>query len=533
MNSKMKWIAAAKLFVMAVTASLLQSCIDKDDFDFDRIAETHWNPNVSLPLVHSELSIKDVLHLADTGAIVIDNDHFVTVVYKGTIYSVYGYEFLPLIDQSDNRVFTLTPSEILELGTTNAVTANRSVIYPFGVANGEHIDSMLLSNGLLTINVSSVLRHSGLLTVTMPTAKRNGIPFSQTMAFTFNNQLPVVTTAVFDLSGYDFDLTTTGSFNMLPMNYSIQLTNSGNLTLPTETFAVTSSFNNLTIKNVYGYFGTRNITVNNDSSSLSIFDNSNGGAIHFEDPKIEFLISNSFGMPLDAHFNSLYAHSNSGNTNVTGYPDPIPVLSPTILGQTAHTSFTLDNSNSNIQAAMGQNPTYIGYNVNATSNSAGVTNNFLQDSSRFKVDVRVELPLYGYANGLIIVDTVDFELENIEEVQWATFRTNITNGFPMEADVQIYFTDSSFVILDSLIAPYERIINSGLVDINGMVYQPTLKRTDQYFSPTRLPRLYNAKKIIIRGVINSANVPASVKIYSDYILDVRLGVQAQLKIDIE
>jgi hypothetical protein len=534
MKRKIRLLMTAKIVGVIMTASLLQSCINKDDFDFDKIAETAWNPNVSLPLVHSALSIKDVLHLADTGAVVIDNTNFVTVVYKGNIYSVYGYEFLPLIDQADNQNINLTLAQISTLAISDTVSTDRNIVYPFGVANAEHIDSMLLSHGTFNINVSSVIRHSGVLTVTLPTATLNGVPFTKTIPFTYNTQLPVVASGSFDLAGYDFDLSSTGGFNQLPINYHVKFNDSGNPTLTTETFSISSSFTNLTIKRVFGNFGIRNITVSADSSSLSIFTNSNAGTLHFEDPSIQFLISNSFGMPLDAHITTLYAHSNSGNTNITGFPDPVPVNTPSAIGQTANTSFTLNNSNSNIAAAMGVNPKYIGYNAVATSNIPFSLNNFLEDSSRFKVDVRVELPLYGYADGLTITDTVDFHLENIKEVEWATFRTNITNGFPMDANTQIYFTDSSFTILDSLISPNQQIITSGLVDVNLMVYQPTLKTTDQYFPHARLQHIYNAKKIIIRAVLNSTNAPNnSVKIYSDYTLDVRLGVQAQLKMDIQ
>ncbi len=537
MKTKTRAIAATiKLIVAVMLLSLMQSCIKKEDFEFDKIAETHWNPNVALPLIHSALSIDNILNLTDTGTVLVDNTHFVTIVYKGNIYSIYGYEFLPLIDQSSNQAINLTAPEIVTL-SSGSVTTTRNTILPFGVANGEHIDSMQLKNGMLDINISSVIRHSGVLTVSIPTAKLNGVPFQKNIPFTFNNQVPVIANGSFDLSGYKFDMTTTGSFNQFPVDYSVQFTNSGNLTLTTETFSIASSFNSLAIKNVFGYFGTRNITVNDDSSRISIFNNAIGGTLYFDDPKVQFLISNSFGMPLDAHFNSLYAYNaTSGNIPIIGpgVPNPIPIFSPTIVGQTAHSNFSLDKTNCNLGAAMSQNPQYIGYNVNAVSNTGGVTQNFLEDSSRLNIDVRVELPLYGYAGGLVVQDTVDFKLDDVKEIEWAIFRINITNGFPVDANTQIYFLDSTSVILDSLISPPEQIINAGLIDLaTGIVNQPTLKTTDEYFSKARLKNIYNAKKIVIRGILNSYNVPTLVKIYSDYILDVRLGVKAQLNMDIQ
>jgi hypothetical protein len=121
----------------------------------------------------------------------------------------------------------------------------------------------------------------------------------------------------------------------------------------------------------------------------------------------------------------------------------------------------------------------------------------------------------------------------VKELEWAKFRINITNGFPVDASMQIYFTDSSFAKLDSMISPPGEIVDAGLIDPStGIVNHQTLKTTDEYFPKARLQNIFNAKKLIVRGILNSLNTPTLIKIYADYALDVKLGVQAQLKIDV-
>ena len=536
MKIKLPLQTVISLFFITGIVTVLSSCLKKDDYDFDRLAEASWNPNVSLPLVHSSMSISKILQLTDSGSTIVDSSNFITIVYKGNIYSVAGYEFLQFSNQSFALPIALAAPEINTLADAGSVTTSGTINYQIQNRDSAHIDSMLLGQGTMAINISSQIRHGGSLHISMPTAMLNGIPFSVDIPFSYNNQLPIEVAANFDLAGYDFNLSSAGSYNTLPINFSIRFDYSGNPTQSTEAFTLTTSFNDMTIKTAYGDFGSRRISVDDDSSRIELFNNAISGILTFADPKVEFLISNSFGIPMYSYFSSLYSHSAvNGDLNISGsgIPVPIPVDMPTYVGETRNTSFYLDRNNSNIDVVMMDNPQYIGYSL-VDSIIGGSSSHFVQDSSRLKVDVRVELPLYGYANGFVIQDTLDFQLADIEQLEWAKFRINITNGFPLDSKMQIYFADSSYNPLDSMISPPGQIVNAGLVHpVTGIVYHQTLKTTDEYFSKSRLQNIYNAQKLIIRAELNSFNTPTLVKIYSDYGLDVKLGLQAQLKLDLQ
>ena len=525
-----------KLVMAIILVSMMQSCIRKEDMDFSKMAESNWNPNFSMPLIHSKLSISNLLPQNDTIAAGLDSLSSVTLVYKGAIYSMCGYQFLPMLDQTNNQTVNLSAPEIITLASADSVIANRNILYSLGVSNSERIDSMMLGHGMLNIGISSAIRHGGVLSVTIPTARLNGVSFSKEITFTYANQVPVVAAGNFDLTGYDFDLSSTGSYNLLPIQYSVKFFDSSNPTLTTETFSVNASYQNMIIKKAFGDFGSRNITVQDDSTRLEIFNNVNFGNLSFDNPNVQFSISNSFGMVVDAHFSSLYSQSAiNGSTNITGFPNPVPVNSPTTTGATAYSSFTLDHTNSNIRDAINQDPQFLGYHVTAALNPQTSSFSFLEDSSKFNVDVRVELPLTGVAQGLVIQDTVDFTIAEIQEIESAKFRINITNGYPLDVTTQLYFVDSSFTVLDSLITLPNEAIRAGLIDpATGIVNHPTLKTSNEYFSKIRMRNIYDAKKILVHGIINTPTAPnVSVRFYPDYILDVRLAVQAQLKINIQ
>lgn len=156
----------------------------------------------------------------------------------------------------------------------------------------------------------------------------------------------------------------------------------------------------------------------------------------------------------------------------------------------------------------------------------------MSDSSIFKADLKIEFPMKGYTTGFTIQDTVEFGIGEIKEISSLAFRLNISNGFPVNARTQLYFTDDNYNILDSLFTTsQDRIIESAEIDVNGRVTIPTVRSADEVFEGIRLQHLFSAKKILVRGIINTKDAPTTVvQIYDDYKLDFKLGIRTKLKI---
>jgi hypothetical protein len=192
---------------------------------------------------------------------------------------------------------------------------------------------------------------------------------------------------------------------------------------------------------------------------------------------------------------------------------------------------TLNNSNSSIVNFIQQQPEWVIYRVNAISNPAGnVIQNFVLDTSRLRINVEVELPLYGRAQDFSLIDTTAFELKDIDNIESLTIRTDVTNGFPFEAGCQIYFLDENFMLLDSLLKPYQNIIPSAAIDASGKVTVPAHLTTDIVIEQSLLPNVLKSKNVVIKSTASTANNGTThVKIYSDYRFAVKLGAKAKLK----
>ena len=523
-----------KLFTFILIITMYSSCIKNNDFDYDKIASSSWNPDVAVPLIHSSLDIKDIIAISDSNSFSIGADHLVTLIYRGNIYSIKGEDFLPVIDQSDNQNFILDNSDSTVLYSTGNVSKTVTRTLPYIFPGGESIDSIFVKTGSLIANINSDVPHSGTLTISIPTAIKNGQPLNYIVPFSYSGS-PISISSAIPLDGYQINLASTGIPNVVNIYYTLSYNNSGSLNSVTnKTFTCITSFNNIFFQSIYGNVGQRGINLYEDSSRITLFDNFQNGNVYFEDPKMTFFLSNSFGMPIDAHVTSLSAINSSGNLVpfIGAIPDPLPIGYPVIPGQTSTNNFILDKNNSNIQNVISQAPRYIVYTLNATSNIPNAPYNFIQDTSQFKADIQIDFPLRGYANGFEIQDTAVFSLEKIDQIESAVFRINIDNGFPATAFTQIYFTDSNYVVLDSmLLNPQNAIVESALVNANGIVIQNTHKTTDEPFSKSRLQHLYNARHLLIHSVINTKDSPGrNVAIYDYYKLDVKIGVRAQLNI---
>lgn len=536
-NFKHKNVFAAFLVII-----LLSACI-KDNFDFNKLAKSEWNPNIAVPLVYSTLTVQDILTKNDkSGVIHVDNNNFCTLVYRGNLFSIVASELVKMPDQ-DIPPFTasldLSQIPILVSNATITVPYSQTVNFTPGT-NNPKIDSVVFKSGMLDLKLNSDFKYNGKVKIEIPSARKNGKVFSETISLNYSGTVPVIGNIAVDLTGYHFDMTKGGTtYNQFVLNYELTLSGS-NSTPPTTSnkVMVSGSFKNLNFDRMFGDLGQLPLSLEKDTVDVSVFKNAIGsGLISFVDPRLKMIFSNSYGIPIHATIAQLDAYTPGAIPfQVTGFPTPLPLYSPGMnqIGVTLTDSFTLNNTNSNIATIIKKVPQSFIYKIDSKTNPSGAThNNFILDTSRFKVDMEVQLPLYGTAKDFILIDTADFKLEEnlTEEIESATIRTFNSNGFPIDVAMQVYFVDSTYKALDSLVNPYQLILKSAIVNpVTGKVVSPTEKIFDATITHERVNKLKRAKYLLIKATATTTSGGnTNVKIYANYKIDVKLGVQAQIK----
>lgn len=545
MSSLIKNINMKKVLFVAVLWSFFTSCT-KDYFDFDKLSNhVDWNPNIAVPAVHSKLTIRDIIQDYDFQHLFVeDSTQFLYLIYNKKVFTLPAAQYVQLPNQSLSQNFSSIDFISQGFPTTSPVVVTKTIQYTFQTQmSGDVFDSITFKSGNFQLDFNSTFKHTGLLTVTFPTIRKNGLPYSKTVNINTSNGFSY-SNIFSDLTDYQF---ITPSSNQLVCEVTLTLTNAGNPVLPTDQAQVNMSFTDLQYKLIFGYFGNRVIPVQEDTVNVEIFNHALNGQLFFVNPKIKLHLNNSFGVPLAALFTDFKIYSSSDHAyypySIPSQYNPVIINAPTIPGNNEVTTVVLDTNNfPSIRDIIYNNPRYFYLKTNASMNPPTTSQyNFLTDTSRFSVDLEVELPLWGRSNKWILQDTLDFDFAeynkdsvvDMNNIDYVRFNINMLNAMPTEAGVQLYFTDSLYHIIDSLFTPQNmEIIQSGVINANGKVIQPTRKITQITYTGNRISGLANVKKVFVRGLLKTTNNGNTiVRLYSDNYLDVKLGVQVQARIN--
>jgi len=527
-----------KLFCLACClAAACSSCI-KDDIDLDRIKSVQWSPDVALPLVNTTMTFHDILNRNQDIHVQVDNTNFCTFMYSDTLYTISADRIMAIRDQAVKYEFSMDNTLLTLFNVSGTVTYDEQQHITFQPAQGAEIDSILLKGGNLKLDLRSTFKDKVTFRITLPGLVKNGVPFSRNILLAYVSSVPVISTLNIDLTGYKLDITNSGTaVNDLTVDYRVIVSGSTGSASSTDKVSMDASFEEMKFSSIYGYFGNMDLSNPPDTMPLDFFHAQPGmGSFTLADPKLKVTIINSAGIPVHASIPVFDAYSSAGNYPLnTGIPNPLPLYSPTVsqIGQSLSGSFILNTANSNIAAVINHLPEYFIYQVAAIANPDGnVGQNFITDSSSIAMCADLEIPLYGSAKDFVIADTADFKIEDIDQVESIQMRTSFTNGFPIDVNVQVYFTDENYIILDSLINGNGEVLKSATVNsFTGKVVTPVEKTTDISYDRSHIDKILHAKKIITMGRASTTNNGnTNVKLYADYALGVQIGARVKVNV---
>jgi hypothetical protein len=143
--------------------------------------------------------------------------------------------------------------------------------------------------------------------------------------------------------------------------------------------------------------------------------------------------------------------------------------------------------------------------------------------------------LPNYAKSVSFDEQVQFDFSSlgtwINQVNYAMFRLNITNGFPTEAALQVYFADNSQAVFDSLITSGPLSIPPGEISQNGKVIQPYQGQYDIELNELQLNELTDIRFFLTKGVVNTTRQDIdTVKFYPGYRLSMQIGLRLGLDV---
>lgn len=525
-----KWIAICSILFF------ISSC---KKLEFDKIAQTAWNPNLAVPLAYADFGVYDILARQDsTDLVVIDpNTGAIALVYKGEIVSYDASSIIQLEDQTQQSSFSLADLSLAAVPTfTGTVNFNGNENITFNTTSGIELHEVDFQNGVLNLTAYTELKHDISIIVTFPEFKINNTPISRTLNLTYTGTTPQTASASIDLTSVIADFTQGNTtVNSFPILFQAVITGTGESVVGTENLSFSYNFSGMEFENAKGYFGQQNLGISNDTILLRLFESTTAGHFELTHPSVKFIVDNEFGFPLRINFAEMKTiNMETGQEYpLTGFPPVFNVAAPTTMGNISTSTLLLNTSNTaNLTTIISPVPKYFYFEANALSNPSGPVPplNFVEHDSKFTVRTEVELPLEGLAYGFELRDTVDFNFnENVDQIESVMFRVISDNGFPIAFKAQMTFMDQNYVPLFTIYGSPKDVLQAGLVDNEGKVYQRTKAITDATLAEGQIALLPDAKYILINGIAQTLEATNGeiVKIYDTYKLNLKLAMQVQ------
>jgi len=534
------------IFYIIAIFLLFLTCKKREKLDLSTIQTYH---HLAIPLVNAQIGIEELLK-KDTGGLVTTNPQTgeILLAYESSAMSIDASEIIDIIDQTFSASIPAGPTSIIPVGSSidTTITFNQSFVVP----NGEELDSIDFSSGVLDYSITNNLRHEVEVTIKIPSLVSKLLPITYsdfTSVDSIGHPTGNIKTGQTALSNYIFDLTKGNlGYNQIAVEFIVKIKGSGASVTSAEDLNIVISMNGLEFARIDGDLKYQKFNLGSSPVTLSIF-NISDGAFDFSltNPKIEHTIVNSFGFSANMGMDSMYYEDLSGikiddiKYDSTGLsPKIAPFYFPSIQQpinafDSATTIIFMDNTNSSISSLINATPKtiiskpFVEVNLAPTASN----NNYILSSSKISVSTEITLPLEGYAEGWIMRDTIPFnakvdELFSSEtSIDSAIIKFTTTNYFPLDVKIDLILLDSTSTTIDT-IADSELIIASGVIDANGKI-------TTAQAVPTKLPcdgtcvdNLNNTRFIILRLSIGTTGVSSqeSVKIYDDYKIELDIAL---------
>ncbi len=569
----------AQIFIFLLSILYLISCVDKE-FDLNRLStEIEYNPKLAITIGTVSIELGDLLSDYTLPEYLKDNpDGSMLFIYEKDLPSFRAEQKINVPDQLPIVIPALAfPATIPASGEAIAQT---TIDVPIVFSNNEKIDSMLVKSLSLSLTGTSSYNSafSQELSLTFENMNKDTVISSTPQRISYVETVPISSIVNYitpnKYNAYRYMLTFTSvspgnSTTKLKVVFKLRGT-PGTPINPASSLNLVLKVEELKYRIMYGYIGQLDLLNITDTIDLSILGRELSKNIEWYKPQLKIEIKNSYKVPADFLIQSLFVTTynnqlidvSPNNALTEGNNPKYPIKRPAVLGQWAYDSVLCEKQkgyNSFYHALETQSPTNLIYTVISHANPYGEpTNstdyNILTDTSMVTGKMIFSLPIWLRSPGFGFTDTMDFDLSNMNNnnddnnnddeenntkvtLNSMLFRIISYNQMPIDMELQVYFVDENYNILDSLYKTGDKyILRSGNIDeATGKVLTPKLWKKDAIFDQSQLKRIENTKKIIYNVKYISAdyeNTKPYVKFFKDSKLKLTFAAQFQPNIHI-
>ncbi len=531
---------------------MFSSCI-KEEFNAEDVDRSfRISPEVAAPIGYARYQMDELLDSINSTQISSDENGFMTLIYQEYLESGKASDLVKVQPFEYTKGFDNPlpiPFDLSSISDTFSYSDTTWIPVTIGIAEDARIDSVIGASMDLTIDFVTQFALKGEICV-----ESQDIIDPQGNIFSLCRDINDPT-SIYSLADYSLRLTDTpADRSRIEVVYTIKLTASTGIIQPGDQIVnFTVGLSAIEYDVIYGYFGQFSLDLPAVSIPLDLYNPIYQGSFYFEGAELRMIFSNSFGIPVEMTINEFGVEGRNGQfTNITGGNLPAPGV-PTVLGYPALPeigdvkvdSFILNAGNSNLFTVLETGPSELRLDVDGRINPLGSEYNFVTDSSEYNVLLELYLPLKGYADNLVVRDTLDFVFSDFynkppEEIDSLILRFNFVNGFPLNIKIQSYFYDENDVLLDSLFHDPEDPASfiPAATDTNGdgKVEPPDHPYAVQIpLSRQQIDNISTSSYMVVYYTLTTPgadqNPPENVQFYLDYFFEVHVGAIGKLDVN--
>jgi hypothetical protein len=292
----------------------------------------------------------------------------------------------------------------------------------------------------------------------------------------------------------------------IPFQVTVALTSNGSSVAAGQGISISGSWDWSGWEWIVGTAGEEAIWDFDATTDIPVFAWAQEGILHVADPQVHLRVENESGIPFGWGLESLTLLHPGGSTDVGGWQlqSPPSIAPAPALGSMAITEHVLNNAGTTppLSDLIDLHPTWASVSGSLGVDPNGPTPHFISRDARVRARGELRFPLWGYASGFGLVDTLDVAVSAslrgalMEPLDWTdlasvTLRMETANALPLELALQVIFLDSLNAPVDSLFADDWMLLQGGMLD-------PGLEPGDPGFGEVIAPALHRSDFVIHR-----------------------------------
>lgn len=491
---------------------LLIACLKVDQLPDIELENT--SPFIAFPVANLKLTSDELIEQ-------LDGDVDIDVNAEG-IYTV-TFTSDPFI-QTKEDLFPKTnfglPIPIFDSVVTLPVPNIAELSLETGVLKGDQMIFTL--NSLENSDVKIKLR--------LPQLTKTNEPYEQEFIIPFDGAAPsTFVSPPIDLEGYSVDF----SKDNLTLIYDARREDGQRIVLPLS-FAQITAFD---FSYLEGHIAQTNLPTGLQRVDIDIQDSLLEGSYQFQNPKINFDIANSFGIPIGIQVKDVFIIGGDlipQPLNSSLFDDILYLDYPQYdeKGQVVRERITFDKNNSNLLELTHNDIIAIDYNLDIIINPANSDDNrfFVLDSSRAVLTAEVELSLEAIVEAVTVEKKVGINFSRLDSLEFIRLKVVIDNGLPLSFEPRLVMRDTIGQVEMNLQEEAETPIASADTDNLGNVINSRQSTLYYTLSKDQLLVSQTMNQLEATFILRSPNEGTiSTRIKPGQELLMRMGAEAKLK----